>query len=207
MTRELTGAPHGTELHCKGWIQEAAYRMLLHNLDPDVAEDNTRLVVYGGTGKAARNHEALEQILATLQRLESNETLLVQSGKPIGVIRTHEDAPRVLLANSLLVPKWADWETFRSLESQGLTPSDITSWVCHPGGPKVLEAFEDVLELPREAFQLTWDSLRTVGNLSSASVLFVLGDTMSKRRPPAGSMGLLLAMGPGFCSELVLLEW
>jgi urocanate hydratase len=121
MTRELTGAPHGTELHCKGWIQEAAYRMLLHNLDPDVAEDNTRLVVYGGTGKAARNHEALERILETLQRLENDETLLVQSGKPIGVIKTHADAPRVLLANSLLVPKWADWETFRSLESQGLT--------------------------------------------------------------------------------------
>ena len=121
MTRELTGAPHGTELHCKGWIQEAAYRMLLHNLDPDVAEDNSRLVVYGGTGKAARNHEALERILETLTRLENDETLLVQSGKPVGVIRTHEDAPRVLLANSLLVPKWADWETFRSLEAKGLT--------------------------------------------------------------------------------------
>ena len=121
MTRELTGAPHGTELHCKGWIQEAAYRMLLHNLDPDVAEDNSRLVVYGGTGKAARNHEALERILETLTRLENDETLLVQSGKPVGVIRTHEDAPRVLLANSLLVPKWADWEIFRSLEAKGLT--------------------------------------------------------------------------------------
>lgn len=121
MTRELTGAPHGTKLHCKGWIQEAAYRMLLHNLDPDVAEDNSRLVVYGGTGKAARNHEALERILETLTRLENDETLLVQSGKPVGVIRSHEDAPRVLLANSLLVPKWADWETFRSLEAKGLT--------------------------------------------------------------------------------------
>ncbi len=121
MTRELTGAPHGTELNCKGWVQEAAYRMLLHNLDPDVAEDNSRLVVYGGTGKAARNHEALERILATLKRLENDETLLVQSGKPVGVIRSHEDAPRVLLANSLLVPKWADWDTFRSLEDQGLT--------------------------------------------------------------------------------------
>jgi urocanate hydratase len=95
--------------------------MLLHNLDPDVAEDNSRLVVYGGTGKAARNHEALERILETLTRLENDETLLVQSGKPVGVIRSHEDAPRVLLANSLLVPKWADWETFRSLEAQGLT--------------------------------------------------------------------------------------
>ena len=121
MTRELTGAPHGTELSCKGWIQEAAYRMLLHNLDPEVAEDGSRLVVYGGTGKAARNHEALERILETLKRLENDETLLVQSGKPVGVIRSHADAPRVLLANSLLVPKWADWETFRSLEDQGLT--------------------------------------------------------------------------------------
>ncbi len=118
--RSLTGAPTGTALSCKGWVQEAALRMLLNNLDPDVAEDPDNLIVYGGTGKAARNHDALERIIETLQRLEDHETMLVQSGKCVGVIRTHADAPRVLIANSLLVPKWADWTHFRELEARGL---------------------------------------------------------------------------------------
>ena len=119
--RKLVGAPRGSELRCRGWVQEAAYRMLLNNLDPEVAEDGDRLVVYGGTGRAARNWESLERILSTLEALADDETLMVQSGKPIGVLRTHRDAPRVLIANSLLVPKWADWENFRALEEQGLT--------------------------------------------------------------------------------------
>src|SRR6516165_10802548 len=114
-------APRGPERSCKGWIQEAALRMLLNNLDPEVAEDPDRLVVYGGSGKAARSWPALETILATLRKLENDETLLVQSGKAVGVIRTHELAPRVLIANSLLVPKWATWEEFRRLEQMGLT--------------------------------------------------------------------------------------
>src|SRR5450755_4674653 len=98
-------APRGPERSCKGWIQEAALRMLMNNLDPEVAEDPDRLVVYGGSGKAARSWPALETILATLRKLENDETLLVQSGKAVGVLRTHEMAPRVLIANSLLVPK------------------------------------------------------------------------------------------------------
>ena len=114
-------APRGTELTCKGWLQEAALRMLMNNLDPEVAEDPANLVVYGGTGRAARSWEAFHAIVATLRRLENDETLLVQSGKPVGVFRTHEMAPRVLIANSLLVPDWADWETFRRLEAEGLT--------------------------------------------------------------------------------------
>jgi urocanate hydratase len=114
-------APRGTELSCKGWLQEAALRMLMNNLDPEVAEDPANLVVYGGTGRAARSWEAFHAIVATLRRLENDETLLVQSGKPVGVFRTHEMAPRVLIANSLLVPDWADWETFRRLEAEGLT--------------------------------------------------------------------------------------
>lgn len=118
--RVLNGAPTGTELSCKGWIQEAAKRMLLNNLDPDVAERPDDLIVYGGSGKAARNHDALETIIATLENLEDDETMLVQSGKAVGVFRTHTDAPRVLLANSLLVPKWADWTYFRELDAQGL---------------------------------------------------------------------------------------
>src|SRR6516162_2230449 len=114
-------APRGLERTCKGWIQEAALRMLLNNLDPEVAEDPDRLVVYGGSGKAARNWQAFDRIVATLRKLSNHETLLVQSGKPVGVMRTHELAPRVLIANSLLVPKWATWEEFRRLEQMGLT--------------------------------------------------------------------------------------
>ncbi|MDH5420317.1 MAG: urocanate hydratase [Acidimicrobiia bacterium] len=114
-------APRGTELSCKGWGQEAALRMLMNNLDPEVAERPDDLVVYGGTGKAARSWEAFDAIVATLRRLENDETLLIQSGKPVGVFRTHEWAPRVLLANSLLVPEWATWDEFRRLEDAGLT--------------------------------------------------------------------------------------
>src|SRR5438552_4627523 len=114
-------APRGSELHCKGWHQEAALRMLCNNLDPEVAEDPTRLVVYGGSGRAARSHEALRAIVAALLELESDETLLVQSGKPVAVFRTHPGAPRVLIANSLLVPRFANWDEFRRLEAEGLT--------------------------------------------------------------------------------------
>src|SRR6184192_398029 len=114
-------APRGPERTCKGWIQEAALRMLLNNLDPEVAEDPDHLVVYGGSGKAARTWKDFDAIVAALRKLDNDETLLVQSGKPVGVIRTHELAPRVLIANSLLVPKWATWEEFRKLETMGLT--------------------------------------------------------------------------------------
>jgi urocanate hydratase len=114
-------APRGPERTCQGWIQEAALRMLMNNLDPEVAEDPDRLVVYGGSGKAARTWEAFDTIVATLRKLANDETLLVQSGKPVGVIRTHALAPRVLIANSLLVPQWATWEEFRRLEAMGLT--------------------------------------------------------------------------------------
>src|SRR5262249_2810943 len=119
--RRLVRAPRGPERTCKGWIQEAALRMLMNNLDPEVAEDPDRLVVYGGSRKAARTWVAFDQIVATLGKLDNDETLLVQSGKPVGVIRTHELAPRVIIANSLLVPKWATWEEFRRLEAMGLT--------------------------------------------------------------------------------------
>ena len=113
-------APYGTELSTKGWLQEAALRMLMNNLDPDVAENPDELVVYGGRGKAARSWEAYDAIVRTLRSLENDETMLVQSGKPVGVFRTHEMAPRVLIANSLLVPDWANWETFWDLEAKGL---------------------------------------------------------------------------------------
>ncbi|HEV8089136.1 MAG TPA: urocanate hydratase [Actinomycetota bacterium] len=114
-------APRGTELSCKGWQQEAALRMLMNNLDPEVAERPDDLVVYGGTGRAARSWGAFDAIVRELRRLEGDETLLIQSGKPVGVVQTHEWAPRVLIANSNLVPEWANWEEFRRLEALGLT--------------------------------------------------------------------------------------
>ncbi|MFL5300759.1 MAG: urocanate hydratase [Anaeromyxobacteraceae bacterium] len=114
-------APRGQTLSCRGWVQEAALRMLMNNLDPDVAERPEDLVVYGGTGKAARDWESYRRIVAALRALGDDETLLVQSGKPVGVLGTHPDAPRVLIANSNLVPRWATWETFWDLERRGLT--------------------------------------------------------------------------------------
>jgi urocanate hydratase len=114
-------SPRGPALSCKGWAQEAALRMLMNNLDPEVAERPDDLVVYGGSGKAARNWQAYDAIVGALRRLEHDETLLIQSGKPVGVFKTHTHAPRVLIANALLVPAWATWETFRDLEDRGLT--------------------------------------------------------------------------------------
>jgi urocanate hydratase len=114
-------APRGTQLSCLGWHQEAAMRMLMNNLDPNVAERPEELIVYGGTGKAARNWDCYERIVQTLRRLKNDETMLVQSGKPVGVFRTHEEAPRVLIANANLVPRWGNWDVFRELERKGLT--------------------------------------------------------------------------------------
>src|SRR5947208_4109267 len=114
-------APRGTAISCRGWQQEAALRMLMNNLDPEVAERPEQLIVYGGIGKAARNWECFDAIVATLQRLGNDETLLVQSGKPVGVFKTHENAPRVLIANANLVPEWATWDEFRRLDALGLT--------------------------------------------------------------------------------------
>ena len=120
-SHEPIHAPRGAQLTCKGWAQEAAMRMLMNNLDPEVAEHPDQLIVYGGSGRAARSWDAYAAIIKTLQDLENDETLLVQSGKPAGVLRTHEWAPRVLIANSNLVPQWATWEEFRRLEQLGLT--------------------------------------------------------------------------------------
>ncbi|NMC65551.1 MAG: urocanate hydratase, partial [Acidobacteria bacterium] len=114
-------APRGNSLHCRGWSQEAARRMLMNNLDPEVAEKPQELIVYGGTGKAARNWDCFRAIVSSLKKLENDETLLVQSGKPVGIFKTHSEAPRVLISNAMLVPKWATWDEFRRLEALGLT--------------------------------------------------------------------------------------
>ncbi len=154
MTR-LVRAPRGTELTCKGWAQEAALRMLMNNLDPEVAEHPEELVVYGGTGKAARSWEAFDAIITTLQRLENDETLLIQSGKPVGVFRTNEWAPRVLIANSLLVPEWATWDEFRRLEAMGLTmygQMTAGSWI-YIGTQGILQGtYECFAEIARKRF-------------------------------------------------------
>ena len=112
--------PTGPQISCKGWVQEAALRMLLNNLDPEVAERPDDLIVYGGRGKAARNFEALDNIIKALKILENDESLLIQSGKPVGILKTHKDAPRVLISNSQLVPNWANWKHFDELEKKGL---------------------------------------------------------------------------------------
>lgn len=121
MLKRVIRAPRGTDLSCKGWQQEAALRMLMNNLDPEVAKDPDHLIVYGGTGKAARNWPSFDAIVKSLRSLEGDETLIVQSGKPVGIFRTSSSAPRVLIANALIVPKWADWTYFRELEEKGLT--------------------------------------------------------------------------------------
>jgi urocanate hydratase len=148
-------APRGAELTCKGWVQEAAYRMLLNNLDPEVAERPEDLVVYGGSGRAARDWDSFEAILASLKDLESNETLLVQSGKPVGIVRTHVDAPRVLIANSNLVGKWANWEHFRELEKKGLMmygQMTAGSWI-YIGTQGILQGtYETFAEAGRQHF-------------------------------------------------------
>ena len=120
MAPQKIRAPRGLPLHCKGWQQEAALRMLMNNLDEEVAERPEQLIVYGGCGKAARNWGCYHAIVATLQKLENDETLLIQSGKPVGIFRTHEYSPRVLIANANLVGNWANWEEFRRLEALGL---------------------------------------------------------------------------------------
>ncbi|MGH2392240.1 MAG: urocanate hydratase [Candidatus Limnocylindria bacterium] len=148
-------APRGTELSCKGWGQEAALRMLMNNLDPDVAEDPDHLIVYGGTGRAARSWEAFDAIVRELRRLENDETLLVQSGKPVGVFRTTPDAPRVLIANALLVPHWATWEKFRELERAGLTmygQMTAGSWIYIATQGIIQGTYETFAECARQHF-------------------------------------------------------
>jgi len=154
-TKRSIRAPRGTEISCKGWQQEAALRMLMNNLDPEVAEKPDELIVYGGSGKAARNWEAFDAIVRSLRALEGDETLLVQSGKPVAVFKTTEQAPRVLIANSLLVPSWATWENFWELEGKGLImygQMTAGSWI-YIGTQGILQGtYETLAELARQHF-------------------------------------------------------
>ena len=148
-------APRGTELSAKSWLTEAPLRMLMNNLDPDVAERPGELVVYGGIGRAARDWQAFDRIVATLRRLEGDETLLVQSGKPVGVFRTHEDAPRVLIANSNLVPHWATWDCFNELDRKGLMmygQMTAGSWIYIGSQGIVQGTYETFVEMGRRHY-------------------------------------------------------
>src|SRR5207247_439935 len=173
-------APRGSTLSCRAWPQEAALRMLMNNLDPDVAERPQDLVVYGGTGKAARNWECFDAIVKALRGLGDDETLLVQSGKPVAVFRTHEMAPRVLISNSMLVPKWADWETFRELEHAGLTmygQMTAGSWI-YIGTQGILQGtYETLAEAAAQRFGGTLEGTVTLtgglGGMGGAQPLAV----------------------------------
>lgn len=153
--KRVIHAPQGTKMNCKGWQQEAAYRMIQNNLDPAVAERPEDLIVYGGIGKAARNWECYDKILAALRELENDETLLVQSGKPIGILKTHKDAPRVLLANSNLVGKWANWEHFNELDRKGLMmygQMTAGSWIYIGTQGIIQGTYETFVEAGRKYF-------------------------------------------------------
>ena len=173
-------APRGTSLTCRGWLQEAALRMLMNNLDPEVAERPDDLVVYGGTGRAARSWEAYDAIVRELQQLGNDETLLVQSGKPVGVFRTHANAPRVLIANANLVPKWATWDIFRDLEDRGLTmygQMTAGSWI-YIGTQGILQGtYETLAAIARRHFGGTLAGTLTVtaglGGMGGAQPLAV----------------------------------
>ena len=151
----LVKSPTGTNLNCKGWHQEAAYRMIQNNLDPKNAEDPDKLIVYGGLGKAARNWECFDAILESLKNLENNETLVIQSGKPVAIFKTHESSPRVILSNSMLVPRWANWENFRELDKKGLMmygQMTAGSWI-YIGTQGILQGtYETLAEVARQHF-------------------------------------------------------
>jgi urocanate hydratase len=187
--------PTGNQISCKGWVQEAALRMLHNNLDPEVAERPEDLIVYGGTGKAARNLESFELIVKALRDLEENETLLIQSGKPVGILPTHKDAPRVLISNSMLVPHWANWEHFRALEAKGLTmygQMTAGSWIYIGSQGIVQGTYETFGEVARQHFG---GSLR-----NTLSVTGGLGGM-------GGAQPLAITMNEGVCLAADVEAW
>ncbi|MGH8182092.1 MAG: urocanate hydratase, partial [Rhodanobacteraceae bacterium] len=180
-TREIH-PPRGTELTCKNWLIEAPYRMIQHNLDPEVAENPAELVVYGGIGRAARNWECFDAILKSLRELEPDETLLVQSGKPVGVFKTHADAPRVLIANSNLVPHWATWEHFNELDRKGLMmfgQMTAGSWIYIGSQGIVQGTYETFVEMGRQSYD---------GNLKGKWILTAGLGGMGAAQPLAAVM-------------------
>ncbi len=192
---EIVRAPRGNALSCKGWVQEAAMRMLMNNLDPEVAEKPENLVVYGGTGKAARNWESYHLIIKALKELNEDETLLVQSGKPVGILPSHKDAPRVLIANSHLVPHWANLDYFRELEAKGLImygQMTAGSWIYIGSQGIVQGTYETFAEAARQKFGGTLK-----GTLSVTAGLGGMG----------GAQPLAVTMNEGVCLAAEMEEW
>lgn len=190
-----TKTPTGTALNCKGWVQEAALRMLLNNLDPDVAERPEELIVYGGRGKAARNPEAFDLIIKALKDLEEDETLLIQSGKPVGILPTHKDAPRVIISNSQLVPKWATFDYFNELEDKGLMmygQMTAGSWIYIGSQGIVQGTFETFAAVARKHFGGTLKN--------TISVTAGLGGM-------GGAQPLAITMNDGVCLAAEVEEW
>lgn len=190
-----TKTPTGTTLNCKGWVQEAALRMLLNNLDPDVAERPEELIVYGGRGKAARNPEAFDLIVKALKDLNEDETLLVQSGKPVGILPTHKDAPRVIISNSQLVPKWATFDYFNELEDKGLMmygQMTAGSWIYIGSQGIVQGTFETFAAVARKHFGGTLK-----GTISVTAGLGGMG----------GAQPLAVTMNEGVCLAAEVEEW
>ena len=206
---KVVRAARGTSLSCKGWVQEAALRMLQNNLDPEVAERPEDLVVYGGSGKAARDWPSYERIVSTLQSLTDDETLLVQSGKPVGVLRTHPDAPRVLIANSNLVPRWATWEKFRELERAGLTmygQMTAGSWI-YIGTQGILQGtYETFVAAGRQHF----GSEDLAGRLILTAGLGGMGGAQPLAASMAGATSLNIEIDPARARRRVeqgYLDW
>lgn len=194
-TSRIIRAPRGAELTCKNWVAEAAYRMIQNNLDPEVAERPEDLVVYGGIGKAARNWESFDKILECLKNLEEDETLMVQSGKPVGVLRSHKNAPRVLIANSNLVGRWATWEHFRELEAKGLMmygQMTAGSWIYIGSQGIVQGTYETYLSLANKHYN---GSLK--GTLNVTAGLGGMG----------GAQPLAITMNEGVCLAAEMEEW
>lgn len=195
MNLKISQTPHGNTLNCKGWVQEAALRMLLNNLDPAVAERPEDLIVYGGRGKAARNMEALELIIKALKNLEEDETLLIQSGKPVGVLPTHKDAPRVLISNSQLVPKWATQQHFDELEDKGLMmygQMTAGSWIYIGSQGIVQGTYETYAALAKKHF-----NNNLIGTLNVTAGLGGMG----------GAQPLAITMNQGVCLAADVEEW
>lgn len=194
-TARVVRAPKGDQLNCKNWVAEAAYRMIQNNLDPEVAERPEDLVVYGGIGKAARNWESFDKILECLRNLEEDQTLMVQSGKPVGILRSHKDAPRVLIANSNLVGRWATWEHFRELEAKGLMmygQMTAGSWIYIGSQGIVQGTYETYLSLANMHYSGTLK-----GTLNVTAGLGGMG----------GAQPLAITMNEGVCLAAEMEEW
>ena len=197
--KEKYKTPTGTQIQCKGWIQEAALRMLLNNLDPEVAERPEELIVYGGRGKAARNFESLDLIIKALKSVENDESLLIQSGKPVAILKTHEDAPRVLISNSQLVPKWATWEHFDELEKKGLMmygQMTAGSWIYIGSQGIVQGTFETYNSLAEKHFELNTEA-PLKGTLNVTAGLGGMG----------GAQPLAITMNGGVALVAEVEEW